>query len=482
MSFLFTFKTVLAALKRENELSLAYLYGQKLDQLDHLKNRKFRFSGLFFRFFNFIRFIRVNSTVWSKPLGKTDVLFFASTDNQFNSLTSTVESFEKIGGCYSVLLTRSVGKKNFSKFNNTIKVRFSFSVVLEALALFVIKAPLLYWSLKKQKRAIEIKKYFNVFCQSYAYLPYFLKVLNSSNPSLVVMSNDHNVNNRSLRLAAEVLGIQTLYMQHASVSELFPPLEYDYALLDGQEALETYSHCFQFYDGGDERVIANVRKCQVVLTGQKKIVSISNNTNKPTCLAGIAVNTLDDFEIVETVLHRFVQQGEECLVRTHTLQSVDFVKKLKNFTEIYPGVKWSDSRKESLADFFGRISCVIAGNTSLHLEAALAGLATFYLEMSHEVHIPDYYGYVKKGVSVSLASDFSISELKSKIALVNHKDRTIAIKKYSETYGTEWQNREGELSASVIEKVLKEKDLGAVFNCEETSIYRSIFSLKKGLR
>ena len=40
------------------------------------------------------------------------------------------------------------------------------------------------------------------------------------------------------------------------------------------------------------------------------------------------------------------------------------------------------------------VNILVASNSSIHLEAALDGLPTFYYEMS-KVLFPDYYGYVK---------------------------------------------------------------------------------------
>ena len=61
-------------------------------------------------------------------------------------------------------------------------------------------------------------------------------------------------------------------MQHASVSEIFPLLEFDYALLDGEIA---YIRFIQIATKSKTKVQKktkqNVSECQILLTGQKKI-------------------------------------------------------------------------------------------------------------------------------------------------------------------------------------------------------------------
>ena len=54
------------------------------------------------------------------------------------------------------------------------------------------------------------------------------------------MSNDHSPANRALLLVAKSKGIKTVYMQHASVSNLFPVLDFDYSFLDGVNAYNIY--------------------------------------------------------------------------------------------------------------------------------------------------------------------------------------------------------------------------------------------------
>nr|MDA3831820.1 hypothetical protein [Spirochaetales bacterium] len=75
---------------------------------------------------------------------------------------------------------------------------------------------------------------------SYGY--YYLSCfwLKKYKPRLVVFANDHSFHPRTFRAASLDVNVKTLYIQHASVTANFPPLDFDYACLDGKDSLEQY--------------------------------------------------------------------------------------------------------------------------------------------------------------------------------------------------------------------------------------------------
>lgn len=466
------------ALAKESELELGYLFGKKLKEIEYMKLKKPKYSGVFFRSLAFFYSVFRNFSFFSvKPLRKA-VYVFAGTDNQFNSLKPTLDAMQIRKIDFYSSIGQGVSEKNRS-FNCAQPVSFSPKIVMSGFILFLLRAWPLYSKLKCQKREVEISWHFNTFCQAYIFVPYFLDILQKIQPDLVMVSNDHNVNNRSLRLAAEILGIKTLYMQHASVSEIFPPLEFDFALLDGKLAHQTYLHCYVIQKGVKPRIEKNVANCKVILTGQKKpVVQVKKNTPIKGIHVGLAVNQIDDFHCVEEMLDHLSQMQLKCIVRTHPFQSSVFLELLKAYMEDKPWLSWSNSREQPLADYFASVNALIAGNTSIHLEAALAGLPTFYYEMSDEVHRPDYYGYVKNGVSKRLERNFTFERLKSIVDNAHNLERHKAIKNYSETYDTSWQNKEGELSALVIDSILNDKVIDSVFNEETLSFNQKVWTLR----
>lgn len=453
MNFINLFKASLKALKHEDELSLAYLHGHKLKEIPHLINEDTSIKGVFLKSASFFWFLikRMELISPKKWGGNKDVFLFSGSANQFNSLASTIKAISKLNISYDLIVTHPFeGDYNFNKLTITPKI------ALVSFLLFICRAPFLWLKLNNKKMNMEIKFSFNVFCMSYIYVPYFLSVLSENKKvKLVAMSNDHNVDNRSLRVVAELLGIKTLYMQHASVSSVFPPLKFDYALLDGQIAFDTYIECASI---GNEKKA----KTSVYLSGQKKKVKRKAITSESQI--GLAVNALDDIEYVLKFLEVFLSINITVIVRTHPAQSKIFIDKLEKYIVKNKLVSWSNSKTQDLSLFFSSVSCVVAGNSSIHLEAALARLATFYYEFNQVINKPDYYGYVKNGVSFKLNEADFISSLEEGVEYCNSQIRLESLKSYSETYSTEWEHKEGELSALIINNILNNENNNDLFS------------------
>ena len=284
------YREIVEILEQEPETWLAYLYGVQLDNIPHLSRFKPRFRGVFLRLLVVFHFLVRNLSLKKTPRLSSEIrprfLVYAGTINQMNALDSTIDSLRVSGE--SVV---AVAKKGFV---NTAERRvryqsYSFGVTDEAKAvlLMLIRGRKLYKSLKKiQTQAVDW--HFNRFCQVYVYLAYFYDLLKGMRPEFVVTANDHNVPNRCILAVAHRLGIKTVYMQHASVSDLFPALRVNYAFLDGQAALDIYREC----ERNQPLTRRSVPTPQVFLTGQKKSLVCSDGQEKD--YLGVALNALDD--------------------------------------------------------------------------------------------------------------------------------------------------------------------------------------------
>lgn len=58
--------------------------------------------------------------------------------------------------------------------------------------------------------------------------------------NLFVVANDHSAAPVAHALVAQHLGMRTVYLQHAEVSNIFPPLEFDLSILRNQRSLDVY--------------------------------------------------------------------------------------------------------------------------------------------------------------------------------------------------------------------------------------------------
>ena len=460
------------ALSKENELTY---YGGKYKKLFSNILKKPKFSGFFFQTLIFFYRVFESFNLFNKNISQKNIYIFAETVNQLSGLKTTIESLNKNINEIHLTVSKTLLKKNLD-FKTATPISFNLNVIFTSIILFLTRGIPLYFRLKKKNQEINISSRFNEICMTYIFIPYFLDILKKLKPKIIITSNDHNLNNRCLRLSAEVLGIKTMYLQHASVSDIFPPLEFDYALLDGEIAHQIYLKCYNNKKKKNINLEKNVANCKIILSGLKKEISKKIKKEKfGTFNFGLAVNELDNFDGVKFVLDRILLAGEKCIIRTHPHQPQVFIKKLQEYLKKNDSLIWSDAGKESISDYFINLNVLIAGNSSIHLEAALAGLVTYYYEMGEEFGKPDQYEYIKNGLTSKLNKDFSFESLKSDIEKKqNLFERKQAIKNYSETFGTLWQNQEGKLTALIINHILKNEKLDDLFLIKSSEVYHSI--------
>jgi len=467
------------ALSKESELELDYFSGSKIKDEELTNFQRSKYSGIFLQVLLFFYKVLINFKLFDKKKLKKPIFLFSETVNQFNTLKTISDALKEKGEDFYFFISKSLFKKNFD-LENLRFMKFNFNVILVCFILIFFRTLTLYLKLKKKNQKNKISIRFNQSCMSYIYVPYFIDILKKIDPKIVLVSNDHSVSNRSLRLSAEMLNIKTIYLQHASVSEFFPPLEFDYALLDGKIAHQIYLSCYKNQTKENLCTKNNIKNCEIILSGQKKLVIKKNRNRELSELnIGLAVNEQDSFFYVQELLNHINNNKTKCIVRTHPAQDQVFIEKLRKYIEDKDWLIWSDAREQMISDYFAKINIMIASNSSIHLEAAIAGLPTFYYEMSENPVTQDYYGYIKNGISLRLKKNFSLNMLRSLIKnTFNSTQREQAIKNYSQTYNTFWQNREGQLTAIVIDKILNNEPLDEFFVIEQQLIYKKVWSLK----
>tara|TARA_R110002049_G_scaffold51245_4_gene145067 strand:- start:6151 stop:7368 length:1218 start_codon:yes stop_codon:yes gene_type:complete len=221
-----------------------------------------------------------------------------------------------------------------------------------------------------------------------------IRMLKKSRPKAIVFTNDHSVIPRALLLAANNLGIETYYVQHASVTKYFPPLEFSHALLDGEDAYLKYKEC-------------GAVKSKVHLVGISKFdryVNQCNNNDKLTSV-GVAYNLTDEIAPIYRFLIKLRKYNPDIkiIARAHPAdqRGLPFIK----------GVEKSNPNQEMVFEFLKNIDCLISGDSSIHLEAVLLNVYPCYYNFSVSKRF-DYYSYVKNQL-VEFFEDFDA--LNSKI-------------------------------------------------------------------
>jgi hypothetical protein len=384
------------------------------------------YSGLGIFLLRFIKHIGIGLLNVNKIISKSkEVLFIVGSNNQYNSLKD--------------IQFKMSDSSSFVSFASptTSKVAIIFPLAIAyfiALLLSPIAAIVFFRFEKKDRQMIKciLPEYLLSFGLSVS-LALFLKW---RKPKVLVISNDHNFNSRLANFIARRQGIKTVYVQHATVGDDFPKLEFDLALLEGEDAQNKY-----LAKGSD--------KSKIKLIGMPKFDAYLEykKTNTKMKAIGIGLSIFDDIEIVQGVLRRIKETfpGITLFIRPHPAD-----KRYAGFSEtaINEGVKISDSRGTNIFEFLDLVDVVLAGDTSLHLEATLMNVNSIYFKMSTNEY-SDYYGYVKNKLVRKAGSFDKLQKILTELA-TNIPDVKNKAKYYNNVLGTANEGSSTELAAESI--------------------------------
>lgn len=438
-------------LEQEPETWLCYLRGVQFDNIGRLSQAKPRFRGMMLRSLVFVRFVMRNSSFRIAPCTKNTThprfLAYANSINQMNALQGTIDALRASGEEVVAITAKRLVKAAKEK-DRYIAVEFGIGEVLKGFAFFLVRASHVYKQLL-DKNSMAIDWHFDLFCRVYIYLVYFYGLLKSAKPMFVITANDHNVDNRCLLAVAHYLGIETVYMQHASVTELFPALRVNYAFLDGEAALEIYRRCEKNQPSTNREVPVP----KVFLTGQKKYLRGAGRRRGS--YVGIAVNALDEPRSAIHMVQKLGAAGHEVLLRWHPGAPESLVEQYKAGVSASQNVYFSDPKREHISSFLEKLTVLVAGNSSIHLEAALKGVSPIYCEFGTVGgQEDDGYGYIRNGLVLRVDSMPKLLDTVEKCMAKEELNEEI-IRYYSATFKTEWEGREGELVADCLLKLLR---------------------------
>lgn len=357
------------------------------------------------------------------------VLLFSSSKNQSDSLNPVVQKLKDF---------LFVGYSNFAyeKFPMTAAYLWSyffFPVLLKR-----------YFSSKDYQRE-SYKIATDSFWLTYGYYLCSRKLLNKNSPSLLVVSNDHIMLTRTLVKSANDENIKTAYLQHASVSEKSPALNFDYAFLDGIDALNKYS-------------VKGSEKTKVFLTGIAKFDKYYDKINKNLRMKklGICVNNIDpDDRIIELCgMIRKKFEGLEISLRPHP---DDFVRRKKLWNEIImkSNFSLSDSRTQNSFDYLCDVDAVIAGVSNLLLEAVIMNV--YPIQYNFSGRNIDMYGFLKNRL---IEKEYgNTSEIISILEGLKEKKDNIRFKAkyYCSTIDTKYDGKSSDLVVKLINEIVKDK-------------------------
>lgn len=215
-----------------NTISFYYSFSREKNYVTkYISDAHLPSKGILIRIISFV--IQLIRSFYKSPLYLkkyyNKIIFLALTNNQYTA-------FEKIINKYSQ--DEIIIIKDYKSTKNNFPYFWA----------FLISLCFIPWLIKKYYLSDKrVRGTFAYALDMYllGYGVYFISRLLFNfygKPKAMVFSNDHTTLPRAFLKAAQDEGIKTIYLQHASVSKKipFPPLEFDYALLEGHDALEKY--------------------------------------------------------------------------------------------------------------------------------------------------------------------------------------------------------------------------------------------------
>ncbi len=339
-------------------------------------------AGYIYFFFKSVSF---RSTV----IEQNDVLFFASSKNQFSVLRPIYNVNSEFS---SVFIVPNYWRSHFA--TEQTDICNTKTNILYMLPVFVLTITRFFFLLK-MLLATDHKLVFlrlKSFLLVYYWLVSHQVVLRDVRPKIVILSNDHNPEARTMIELCKYFGIKTAYVPHAGVSERFHSLDFNYSFLDGQHALDIYKNC----DTRRSPTSKVVSKRLCFLVGNLRKLSIDKAKSELCQKFGLAIKGTDNIEDVVNIIRKLASFAP-VLVRPHpSLKIFKYSQIIKKLS--LKDVEFSDPKTQPVSEFLGEVTILISGNSTLLLEAASAGKNPVYLsDLSGGVH--DYYGFVDKKIT-----------------------------------------------------------------------------------
>ena len=286
----------------------------------------------------------------------------------------------------------------------------------------------------------SFRYFFNDYWLIYGYYISARTWLRKIKPSAVILANDHNYPTRIILYVAKEQKISTYYFQHASVSDKFPPLLFDYALLDGIDALEKY-----------ERAGPSSTKAFLVGNGKSDSYFAHINKNEKVQTVGVCVNNADRIDFAEQLCRELRKALPELriILRPHPGDIARYPEWLRIKTDCK--MEFSDARSELSFDFLKRVDAVIVGDSNILLEAALLNVFPIYYDVNRTNL--DWYGFIKNGLTEYIAEPAGVCQKLRDLLTRKPYIRHLA-KRYCATIDTRYDGHSADLSSSLIESLV----------------------------
>lgn len=414
--------------------------------LARFKRSNFLYS-LSLQILGYLKLILVHVVLNRKQDNDSKILFFAVTPNQFNVLLPIAENLTTYSYSFVVnkQLRNQAEKAKIKTFFVQIRLKeLAYIVALHFLRfmdlcrIFFLKPRLFFY---RSKSIISV----------HFWLIYHFSALEVLKPRLVVVSNDHNAETRSLVEICKFLNIKTAYVQHAEVSDRFHSLDFDISFLWGSHSLEVYKRCNNRRPPFSSPPIKRYFSLVGSMRNRESILHTKTILDKSVVRIGLLLKGTDEISDVHLYIKHLKKYGE-VIIRPHP-NMVKLKIKKKLISVWTDEIHFSDPWLESANLFLSRIDLLISGNSTMSLEAAVMNVMPIYVE-SMSGGVIDYYGFSKNKVTINAkkVEDFSTKHLQT---MEKYKANPDAIKYYNETYMTSHFGKEERIVVELFELYLE---------------------------
>lgn len=317
---------------------------------------------------------------------------------------------------------------------------------------YLYSYPYLFTLLKEFRNASPdnkkiIRFFFGKFWRMYGCKRMADIMIGKYKPKVLILANDHLEMNRLLMEVANDKGVKTMYVQHASVTDKFPPLQFTYSMLDGEDSFLKYKGV-----GG--------MRGNIYLSGGVRFDKVKRHDIHEINAIGLAINKQDSEKIVKEACiklrEKYSVKGIKIILRPHPAMDQEL---WENWCKIN-GIYFSCSARQSSFDFLDTLSFLISNQSSIHLDAAMNHIPSVILNMSdHEVS--DHYGYKTRGLVPFVKN---LEELFTIIDNVDdYKYDTGVVRFFNSSYNAPFEGKVALMIASLIDSIVEGKDIN-LFN------------------
>ncbi|MDD0842202.1 hypothetical protein [Pseudomonas sp. Gutcm_11s] len=300
------------------------------------------------------------------------VLFCGASRNNEREFQYFAETFSSPGVNFRYSRESNISFVEQIRSRHSLKTRFVFALIFVLSLLYVLRIKICPTSYK------YLVSYARLF--GWIYLSSVGRV-NATN-KLAVVANDHTDFPVAFSMVMQIIGVQTLYVQHAEVTEKFPALDFDYSILRNVRSHRTYE------------AISPVRGRVFVVPRVFELSGIGRLSKPAPVNVHVVVYLSSVFDEVQ--VHACVEalRGNPKVitvsVKRHPRVPVEAIRAVVD-VEVLDAVP----EYEHIA---------VVPNSSVAIELLEAGVRVYQCFALDSV-TPDYYGFVRGGITRELILD-----------------------------------------------------------------------------